>query len=260
MTPSFEYRKYKQLDNIELFSSVDEATYFPFHFHDYYCVSLITKGTEQLQTLNGTHFGMTGSISITQAGEVHQNSSVDPSGYSYHTLYLNPEVLAHFADKKIDLLQRNINDSKLFTGLSLLFGQKELDIQHLEKVIEGLSHYGTIVEDQKVPSFSLIDELIECEPFRTISLDQLASECCMSKFHFIRTFKKQKGITPQAYIMMKRLQKAKEMLLDGKEVREVAFLNGFYDPAHLNTAFRRFFGITLAMLKKSNIIQSSKLQ
>jgi len=45
---SFDFTRLAILDNIELFSSENEHNYFPFHFHDYYCVSLITSGTELL--------------------------------------------------------------------------------------------------------------------------------------------------------------------------------------------------------------------
>lgn len=257
MSSSFQYKKHAFLDNIELFSSENESEYFPFHFHDYYCISLITKGTEQLQTLTGSHYAMTGSISVTQANEVHKNSSVDDAGYSYRTCYVNPDVLRHFNNgKSIDQLMRNIDDPKLFSAFSRLFTDEESNLNNYKTGLEGLTLYATCETGDRLPSFELIDELTENIPFVPISLDWLAKEFCMSKFHFVRVFKSVKGITPQAYIMLKRLSNAKRMLLLGTEVKEVVFLNGFYDSAHLNSAFKRFFGITLAMIKNSNIIQS----
>lgn len=240
-----------------MFSSEDEKEYFPFHFHDYYCISLITKGTEQLETLRGSHYAMSGSISVTQVNEVHKNSSVDDAGYSYKTCYVNPDVLNHFNNgKKVDRLMRNIGDPDLFSAFSCLFTNGSSDLNNYELALKGLSRYAANEKEDSFPGFELIDELAECMPFRPITLDWLAKEFCMSKFHFIRVFKEAKGITPQAYIMLKRLNHAKGLLLMGEQPKEVAFLNGFYDVAHLNSAFKRFFGITLSMMKNSNIIQS----
>jgi len=54
--PSFNFRRIDHFDNAELFSSENENDYFPFHFHDFFCVSLITicvslitNGTEILK-------------------------------------------------------------------------------------------------------------------------------------------------------------------------------------------------------------------
>ncbi|GEM_PF-1220473 len=256
MKPSFQYKKYDFLDNTELFSSENETSYFPFHFHDSYCISLITTGTELFLTPEKSSYAVAGSISITQANEVHKNSSLDNSGYSYQTCYVSPDVLTYFnQNKKIEGLPGNINDTNLFFAISELFNGKQTDKTDFELVFRKLTQYALKKEDDKVPSFELLDELASRIPFTPFSLDWLCREFCMSKFHFIRVFKKAKGITPQAYVLIKRLEQAKRLLLRGEESKEVALLTGFYDVTHLNTAFKRFFGINLMMIKNSNIIQ-----
>jgi AraC-like DNA-binding protein len=259
MGSSFQNKQYAFLDNIELFSSEDETEYFPFHFHDYYCISLITKGTEHLQTFAGNYYATAGTISVTQANEVHKNSSVDTSGYSYKTCYVNPEVLKHYNGReKVVQLQRIIEDRSLFTAFNDLFLYEGAGPEGFQKALKSLALYAKDEEVVTLSSFELIDELAESIPYVPINLDWLCKQFCMSKFHFARMFKNAKGISPQAYIMLKRLKNAKKMLLAGEELKSVSFLTGFYDTAHLNTAFKRFFGITLSMIKNSNNIQDGK--
>jgi AraC-like DNA-binding protein len=256
MDSSFSYKRHVALDNIELFSSENETDYFPFHFHDYYCISLITKGTEHLETLQGSHYAMSGSISVTQAHEIHKNQSTDSSGYSYKTCYVNPDLLNYYGQgKKISQLERVIGDPQLIHSFSQLFDDQTFNADHFQNALTRLSTYAVAGAPEQTTSFDLIDELTDTVPYQPISMDWLSRQFCMSKFHFIRVFKREKGITPQAYILVRRLKNAKEMLLNGEDVKTVAFLHGFYDVAHLNTAFKRFFGITLSMIKKSNIIQ-----
>jgi AraC-like DNA-binding protein len=103
-----------------------------------------------------------------------------------------------------------------------------------------------------------MDELIASAGLDRLSLDRMADRFCMSKYHFIRKFKEAKGITPQVYVALQRLESAKKMLLEGEEIKSAAFLNGFYDSTHLNTAFKRYFGLTALSIKNSNIIHSDK--
>ncbi|MGU3376548.1 AraC family transcriptional regulator [Chryseobacterium sp. M5A1_1a] len=257
MSTSFQNLKFEFLDNIELFSSENEIEYFPFHAHDYFCVSLICKGTELLQTTDGDHYAVSGMISITQANEVHKNSSIDTSPYSYKTFYINPEVLKFYNNgKTINQLQRTIDDMFLFQTFNNLSTKGENRLQDIESALKKLVLFWEKDDEKQLsPSFPLIDELADKIPYIPIDLEGLSEKFFKSKFHFAREFKKAKGISPLAYIMLKRLKNAKRMLLQGENIQTVCYLMGFYDAAHLNTAFKRFFGITLKMIKNSNIIQ-----
>lgn len=244
-----------------MFTSEDEMDYFPFHLHDYYCISLITKGTEALQTQTSTYYATTGSISVTQANEVHRNSSVDQSGYSYQTLYLTPELLRHYNNgRPVHSLERVIENTQTVTLLSNLFKSEITDLTAIELAIRSLTQYSQAEKQERIYSFDLMDELIANAGFNKLTLDMVASQFCMSKYHFIRSFKKAKGVTPQAYIVLRRLENAKKMLFEGEEIKLVAFLNGFYDATHLNTAFKRYFGINAFAMKNSNIIHQNQVK
>ncbi|AZA84343.1 hypothetical protein C1637_05745 [Chryseobacterium lactis] len=258
MSKSFHNLKFEFLDNIEMFSSENEIEYFPFHFHDYFCVSLIYKGTEHLQTLGGDHYAISGTISITQANEVHKNSSIDTLPYSYKTFYINPDVLKFYNNgKTINQLERTIDDPGLFQTFSNLSINGENSLQDMESALKKLVFFGEKDSGKQLESsFSLIDEIADSIPYIPINLESLSEKFFKSKFHFAREFKKAKGISPLAYIMLKRLKNAKRMLLQGEDILTVCYLMGFYDAAHLNSAFKRFFGVTLRMIKNSNIIQN----
>jgi AraC-like DNA-binding protein len=103
-----------------------------------------------------------------------------------------------------------------------------------------------------------MDEFIASVGSNRLSLDVMASHYCMSKYHFIRRFKEARGITPMVYVVLQRLENAKKMLLHGEDVKIAALLNGFYDASHLDTAFKRYFGINALSLKNSIIIQMGK--
>ena len=61
-----------------------------------------------------------------------------------------------------------------------------------------------------------------------LTLEQLASQACMSKSHFVRTFKQELGQTPVEFILSERLKLARYYLqIGGFQVKEVAVMSGF---------------------------------
>jgi AraC-like DNA-binding protein len=254
---SFKYLRYSFLDNIEMFISKNETAYFPFHLHDFFCISLITNGTERLQTQNAIYYAVAGTISVTQANEVHKNSSLNDSGYSYQTIYVNPDLLKYYNNgKKVTDLERIIVDREIISLFNTLFKNENIIFRTVEQIIKRLLIYTQRNRREKIPSFDLMDELITLAGPNRLSLDMMASHFCMSKYHFIRRFKEASGITPQVYVALQRLVNAKKMLLQGEEIKSAAFLNGFYDATHMNSAFKRYFGINALSIKNSNIIHS----
>ncbi len=78
---------------------------------------------------------------------------------------------------------------------------------------------------------------------KTNSIDEMAQCAEMSKFHFIREFKKATGITPGQYIIRRKITHAKELLLNKHlTVKEVAFKAGFKDPDYFSRAFKKHTG------------------
>lgn len=243
---SFTYKRLPVLDNTELFSSENENDYFPFHFHDYYCVSLITNGTEVLNNTEQQFIAPAGTISITQANEVHRNNSLSETGYSYKTIYVNPDVLAFYNHgKKVPALNRVIYDRQLFNSFLHLFDGSIVNPALLENAVAGLArnaanpYEGNTMEKY----FAKIDGIIEEHASRPIDTAWLASKFRMSKFHFIRSFKKAKGITPQTYIMLYRLGKTKKLLLESVPLIDIAYQAGFHDTSHFTRSFRKYFGV-----------------
>lgn len=87
----------------------------------------------------------------------------------------------------------------------------------------------------------LDDERLNEDP----SLEALASAAAMSKFHFLRTFRKVTGKTPHNYILTRRLTRAAAALKASKaSVSEIAYGAGFADLSTFNRQFRAVFGVS----------------
>jgi len=77
-----------------------------------------------------------------------------------------------------------------------------------------------------------------------VSLETLARVAGLSPFHFARLFKKTVGIAPHQYLIRRRVERAKELLLTTEsEIAEIAVQVGFCDQSHLTSHFKRTYGI-----------------
>jgi AraC-like DNA-binding protein len=85
-----------------------------------------------------------------------------------------------------------------------------------------------------------------------LSLDFLAKQVGISKYHLIRLFKQVLGITPYQYQQKIRLEQARDALRDGMNVSEAAFFYGFTDVSAFSKAFKKRFGASPGFLRKSN--------
>jgi len=78
----------------------------------------------------------------------------------------------------------------------------------------------------------------------------------MSKYSFIRWFKRHVGLTPFEYILIKRVGLGKSLILQGLPLTDVALESGFYDQSHFSNYFKRYIGKSPQSYKQScNIFQ-----
>lgn len=71
---------------------------------------------------------------------------------------------------------------------------------------------------------------------------EIATNCMMSEFHFLRSFRQAFGITPYQYMLTKRLEHARGLLLQHKSIGKTALVCGFPDSKTFSKAFIRVFG------------------
>jgi AraC family transcriptional regulator len=78
-----------------------------------------------------------------------------------------------------------------------------------------------------------------------IDLDRLAEVAMMSKYHFLRTFRRIVGMTPYQYLLGLRLRHAAVRLaMSSEPISAIAFETGFGDLSTFNERFRRQLGTT----------------
>lgn len=251
----FTYRQLDQFDNTGLFSSANEKSYFPFHLHDTFCVTLITSGAEVLETNNTKLITEAGTISIIPPGEMHRNFSLTDAGYSYETFYLNRDILRYYNNgKRVEALERAIIDHNLSRQMHSLFVGDNMQENAWANFLSTLLTYSVTPENvlHQRKRFQQIDQFIEEQPRALLNNQWLARQFHLERQHFIRAFTREHGVTPQRYIQLRLLTKAKDLLQQQVPLQDIAYITGFHDPSHFTKSFKKVFGLSpSAFTKKS---------
>lgn len=96
------------------------------------------------------------------------------------------------------------------------------------------------ISDQRL---ARVVELISSHYAEPLSLDRLATEACVSKFHFTRLFREKMGQTPHRYLNEVRLEAARRMLMTtDMSPSQIATLCGFRSASRFAMAFSKRFG------------------
>jgi len=88
-------------------------------------------------------------------------------------------------------------------------------------------------------------EYIDSNLDQNLSLPQIAETVGMSSYYFSRALKKSTGFAPHAYVVHKRIERAKQLLIEAKlPIIDIALAVGYGNHSHFSTQFRRIVGIS----------------
>lgn len=96
-----------------------------------------------------------------------------------------------------------------------------------------------------------VQEWLEKNPEEKMVVSVLAQKFGIGERNLIRRFKAATGNTLSDYVHRVKVEKAKQLLEEGKEnIKEITFRSGYDDPEHFRGIFKRHTGLTLAGYRK----------
>jgi AraC family transcriptional regulator len=99
-------------------------------------------------------------------------------------------------------------------------------------------------------------DFIEANLCRQITLEDLAALVHLSPFHFARCFKASLGLAPHQYVIARRMELAKRLVLTTTlNVAEIAWSIGYENIGHFRRLFVLHIGVTPGVIRRAAGIQ-----
>ncbi|CAN5622323.1 AraC family transcriptional regulator [soil metagenome] len=256
--------RWAELPGLELLrANFHRHAYVP-HWHDECMISSPAYGMQRIRHKGVKRVLGPGTLTLLNPGELHDGEAEDPErGWHHRALFLSPALLAeavngHRGGTADEVCFENsvVEDASAASTFLEIHARLQTAVTTLERetvLAEGLGHLlisAKIVaaRDREAAvcrkALGRARDYLHAGWAEPVRLSALAEIADLSPYHFLRSFRSHFGLAPHAYQMQLRVIRAKDLLFDGRAVKDVALEVGFYDQAHLTNVFRRYTGVT----------------
>lgn len=247
--------------NIEAYNFKGIVQKFPNHFHEYYVVGFIESGQRYLSCKNKKYTIETGDLILFNPGDNHTCKQIDGRTLDYRCINIQQEVmrkavfeitgkdyLPYF--KEPVLFHNDLVSTLRELHLMVMMEEKEFKKEEIflfiiQQLITEYADAVSVVASQEANAeIKAVCDYLENNYMKNITLNDLSDLAGISKYHLIRSFTKQKGISPYSYLETIRISKAKRLLEQGIAPIDVALQTGFTDQSHFTNFFKKLIGLT----------------
>ncbi|WP_432453286.1 AraC family transcriptional regulator [Agarivorans sp. QJM3NY_29] len=234
------------------------------HAHEEYSLGVTLQGRQDFFCQKAYHKSPQGGVLLFNPEQVHDGHSGGEQDLKYVMLYIHPKELhplfraLGYPQHSIPRFEQPLIENRMLRHQILQFSSI-IDQAHYSKIefesclfriaqsLVSMSGVLSIEKPNNKPSDKLLlraKDYILASLAQDLSIDDIAMAANMSKFHFIRLFRQQFGITPHQYVLSCRVNVARKIIESGQSLNEAAFMAGFADSSHLIRHFKRVYGMT----------------
>lgn len=240
-----------------------------YHYHEFCKLLLLVSGTGGY-SVDGQRYSLqSGDIVLVGSRAVHRPEFDPDAPYERIIVYIDPAFLQRQSSPDCDLLRifsgeqshvlRSSKQQRLFSLASALeralsgqaFGRVILSTGALLRLLVEIGREQAAGGEQSpsplAPGDSRILQMmdyIRAHCADDLSIDALAEQFYMSKYHMMRLFREETGQSIYGYLTQQRLINARALIAGGMHATEAAFRCGFATYSSFTRAYGKQFGAT----------------
>ncbi|GAB3227275.1 AraC family transcriptional regulator [Spirosoma arcticum] len=233
------------------------------HFHDEYQIGFVRQGFIENTYRKSKILVTPQKLYIIQPAEIHAEDLVREQTLRFCFAFITPQRLQQSVEEMTDGKQVNVDFNELLMTNNFLnnqfvkhtawfFSTLQQPSSNLEQETRFLGWITTVLANRSSSKLRIRTLGNEQKAVKAVkvcladnfaqptSLAFLADVAGLSKFHLLRSFVKETGMTIHDYQTQLKICKAKELLKKGSQIVDVALELGFFDQAHFSKCFKRF--------------------
>ncbi|MBA8902562.1 AraC family transcriptional regulator [Phyllobacterium sp. P30BS-XVII] len=228
------------------------------HRHDTYAIGVTLHGVQTFQYRGEKRQSLPGNILVLHPDEVHDGGAGTDDGLRYRIIYLEPalaiEALGGNRGSLPFVSDPVFADAPLVQAISMAFNNLDEEMDELladdiiAQLAQGLSrHAGQPLKPMGKPAVrqaGMARDYLADNALRVVRSQELETVSGLDRYALSRHFRTLYATSPHRFLLMRRLQRAKDLMKMGVPLAEIAAETGFSDQSHLNRQFKKAFGIT----------------
>ncbi len=225
------------------------------HRHDTYTLAWTLKGVQSFCYRRTQRHSLPGGLVVLHPDELHDGRAGTDEGLLYRSIYVEPALIQDvLGGRSLPFLESGTStDPRLMRALRPLLEeyQRPLDRLELQDALYELSVALCEVcgNPRRLPradfgSAETARQYLLEHWDQPLGLDTLERIAQRDRWKLSRDFRALFGTSPYRYLSMRRLEKARELMLEGCSLADVAAACRFSDQSHFTRQFRKAFGIT----------------
>ena len=259
-------------ENFKIFVKKQSSTVQEKAFHEEIEIKYFYEGESALMINSESFIAKPGDIVIVNPFEVHTTVNIDKYNGKYYVILIGLDILKDLNNGFFDLRQEFLaKGAKINNFIKADKRLQEIILKIVEEMNEQKENYRLVVQNliseffivllrnyqnQNFPK-SMASEHVKRVEFiapalayvhnnykKRITIEELATLCNVTKYHFCRSFKRAMGVTAVQYIMGYRVDLA-EIMLKGtnNSVAEIAWQCGFEDESYFCRCYKKIKGV-----------------
>jgi AraC-like DNA-binding protein len=226
---------------------------YPMHTHDTWTLLMVDTGTVRFDLERREYTTERTTVTLLPPHVPHDGRGVSPGGFRKRVVYLEAATFdPHRIGRSVD--RPTWTDPWLHRQTHLLHAclrrrDDRLEAESrlvlvTERLTRLLSRLPPVTDGRDAALARRLQDLLDAHVVPGLTLDKASVELGAHPAHLVRTFRKATGVPPHRYLIGRRLDLARRLLLLGHQPAGVAAQVGFYDQAHMTRHFKRLLGVT----------------
>lgn len=245
---------------VELFEAWLHGSGYRKHRHDTYAISLTRRGVLTFDYRGTGEFSLPGQVVVLHPDEPHDGHAGTDDGFGYRQLYLDPALIFDAVRVIVGrpcplpfVRDPVVTNPTLADAVTTAFASERepLAIDSLvTQVAEGLLQADAsctqipVQQRLDVAAIERARQFLDTEKTRVVSSEELEVVTGLSRYDLARQFRLLCGTSPYRYLLMRRLDYAREQMALRRSLSDIAFDAGFADQAHFTRTFKAALGLT----------------
>jgi AraC-like DNA-binding protein len=232
------------------------------HRHDTYAIGLTDRGIQAFDYRGAERVSTPGQVVVLHPDEVHDGRAGTADGFGYRIVYVEPARLADALrglrgrPGPLPFVREPVSLNGLLAGAVRRAFEDPLEPLAVDTLVADLAGGLLAAEGSgarpapsrrvNVSALERARQFLDAERTRVVRSTELEALTGLTRYDLARQFRVVFGTSPYRYLLMRRLDLAREGIHRGRPLADVALEAGFADQAHLTRVFKAAFGLTPA--------------